>query len=232
MPLQVIGAGLGRTGTLSLKVALEQLGFDRCYHMTEVLINPAHAPLWIEAAEGRPDWQRLFDGYRATVDYPGCRHWRELADAYPEAKVILSLRDPDKWFESTQATIFAESARHRFMFPELTEFFDRLVYAQFGDRLHDRDFMIAEFRRHNDEVRNSIAPERLLVFEARQGWEPLCEFLDVPVPAAPFPRTNSREEMAAMREAAARTVGGPTPFTLEQMSEMVRRRLASLRDPE
>jgi Sulfotransferase domain len=232
MALKVIGAGLGRTGTLSLKVALEQLGFSRCYHMAEVLINPSHAPRWVDAANGRADWEGIFDGYAATVDYPGCRYWRELADEYPEAKVVLSVRDPGRWFDSTQATIFAPSNRERLNFPELGEFFEKNVFSHFGEHIHDRDYMVRAFERHNDEVKRSIAPERLLVFEAKDGWEPLCEFLEVPVPTAPFPHANSREEMAAMM-AAAQAAGRQTgPPTLEQMGEMVRRRLAGYRQPE
>jgi len=102
MALQVVGAGLGRTGTSSLKVALEYLGVGRCYHMSEVGGNPAHVGLWIDAANGKPDWDRLLADYEATLDYPACTFWRELADFYPESKVLLSVRDPASWFESTQ----------------------------------------------------------------------------------------------------------------------------------
>jgi Sulfotransferase domain len=231
MALKVIGAGLGRTGTLSLKMALEQLGFASCYHMVEVLMHPHHTAWWIEAADGRPSWERLFEGYAATVDYPGCRFWRELVAAYPDAKVILSVRDPEKWFESTQATIFSEQNRQRLHFAEFGDFFERIVFSHFGERIHDRAFMIEAFRRHNEEVIAAIAPERLLVFEAKEGWAPLCEFLGVPEPATPFPRTNSREEMAAMMEAQQAAASAGPPPTLEQLGTMLRQRLASLRDP-
>ena len=233
MSLQVIGAGLGRTGTLSLKVALEQLGFLSCYHMAEVIMQPARVQDWLDAANGTPNWERTFAGFTATVDYPGCRYWRELVAAYPDAKVILSVRDPDKWFESTQATIFSEQSLEHFRIPQLSEFFQRNVFAEFGDKIHDRDFMVAAFKRHNDEVRRVIPPARLLVFEAKQGWVPLCEFLGVPVPATPFPHTNSREEMAAMMAAAegAAKAGHATDITVEGMSAMVRQRLESLRRP-
>jgi hypothetical protein len=229
MALRVIGAGLGRTGTLSLKVALEQLGFTSCYHMAEVIMNPSHAALWTAAADGRADWERIFEGYAATVDYPGCRYWRELAETYPEAKVVLSVRDPDKWFESTQETIFSERSRQQLNYEGFEEFFEKNVFSQFGERIHDRGFMIEAFRRHNEDVKRAIPSERLLVFEVSQGWEPLCEFLDVPVPTAPFPHANSREEMAAML-AAMRTAGAAMePPTLEQMGEIVRQRLAGYR---
>jgi hypothetical protein len=225
MALKIIGAGLGRTGTMSLKIALEQLGFVKCYHMAEVLMNPRHAPHWVAAADGRPDWERIFDGYAASVDYPGCRYWRELAEFYPAAKVILSVRDAERWFESTQATIFSAQNRGRLQFPELGEFFEESVFSHFGERIHDRDYMVAAFERHNDEVRRAISPERLLVLDVKQGWKPLCDFLGVPEPATPFPRTNSREEMAARFEAARNAVDRQTPPTLEQMSAMIRQRL-------
>ncbi len=205
MSLQIIGAGLGRTGTMSLKLALEQLGFRGCYHMIEVLLEPEpRMGQWLEAARGRPDWPAIFSGYAATVDYPGCRFWRELADYYPDAKVILTERDPVKWFESTQATIFSQMSRARFGDAAFREFFETLVFSQFGEHIHDRDYMVDAFERHNAEVKRAIAPDRLLVLEVAQGWEPLCEFLGVPVPDVPFPRTNSREEMQAMFAAARR----------------------------
>ena len=230
MALQIIGAGLGRTGTLSLKLAIEQLGFMGCYHMVEVLMNPSHAAYWNAAADGRADWARIFAGYAATVDYPGCRYWRELAGAYPEAKVILTVRDPQRWFESTQATIFSDHNRQRLQFPELDDFFAKNVFADFGDRIHDRDYMVEMFQQHNEDVKRSISPERLLVFEVKEGWAPLCEFLDVPMPSEPFPHANSREEMAAMIKAAQAAGHSQPPPNLEQMSEMVRQRVAGMRE--
>src|SRR5437870_2958107 len=107
MALKVIGAGLGRTGTLSLKLALEELGFGPCHHMAEVMLHLESVPLWIQAADGNPDWEAIYKGYAATVDYPGCFFWRELEKFYPDAKIILTVRDPEQWFESTQATIFS-----------------------------------------------------------------------------------------------------------------------------
>src|SRR5262245_19137133 len=111
MAVQLIGAGLGRTGTPSLKFALEQIGFGPCYHMPEVMLNPEASQHWVRAANGNPDWEAIFNGFVATVDFPGCTFWRELADYYPDAKVLLSVRDPEQWFESTQETIFSEAAR-------------------------------------------------------------------------------------------------------------------------
>ena len=96
MALEVIGAGLGRTGTLSLKLALEHIGLGKCYHMSEMIAHlRTHLPLWVAAAKGQPQWDAIFDGYRSSTDYPGCMFWRELVAKYPDAKVILTTRDPD-----------------------------------------------------------------------------------------------------------------------------------------
>ena len=197
MTLDVIGVGLGRTGTMSLKVALEILGFKPCYHMVEVWANPQCMRGWVEAADGQPDWETLFAGYRATVDYPGCHFWRELTSAYPQAKVVLTVRDPESWFESTQTTIFSPRMRARVGESPAAEFLDKTVWGEFGSGLHDRDHMLAAFERHNAEVRRAIPPERLLVLDVKEGWQPLCEFLRVPIPSKPFPRLNSRDELGA-----------------------------------
>ncbi len=197
MTLKVIGAGLGRTGTMSLKLALEQLGIGRCHHMVEVFADPAQAPLWVEAANGRPDWEAIFAGFSAVVDYPGCAHWRELSVQYPDAKIILSLRDPDKWFDSVSTTIFSPASRSRMLGGPMEEFFMGNIFRSFIDHVDDRAYMTAWFRRWNEAVIAEAPPERLLVFEAAQGWEPLCAFLGLPVPVAPYPRVNTREEMQA-----------------------------------
>jgi hypothetical protein len=198
MPLKVIGAGLGRTGTMSLKVALEQLGIGRCYHMTECFPDPAAPPLWVEAAKGRPDWEAIFKGFSATADYPACSFWRELSAFYPEAKVVLSVRDADKWFDSTQATIFSPPLIEQLKGSPLREFFDGAVIGDFGDRIHDRDFMVDYFKRRNAEVVAALPKGRVLVYDVAEGWEPLCRFLEVPVPEAAFPRVNVREDMEAL----------------------------------
>jgi hypothetical protein len=198
MPLKVIGAGLGRTGTMSLKVALEQLGIGRCYHMTECFPDPAAPPLWVQAAEGRADWEAIFKGFTATVDYPACSFWRELSAYYPQAKVVLTVRDADKWFDSTQATIFSAPLLEQLNGSPLKEFFVSTVIGAFGDRVHDRDFMVDYFRRRNAEVAAALPSDRLLVYDVAEGWDPLCRFLGVAVPEAPFPRVNVREDMEAL----------------------------------
>lgn len=209
MALDVIGSGLGRTGTKSLQTALNMLGVGPCHHMVEVFAHLESVALWVEAANGRPDWDAIFADYRSAVDYPSAAYWRELAAYYPHAKIIHTVRDPDKWFDSTQATIFAPDG---FAVSALNagdatmSAFFRSVTGEMTDHLHDRAFMTDYFRRHSEAVEATIAPDRLLVYQAGQGWEPLCSFLGVPVPDEPYPSENSRAEfigrVQARREGA------------------------------
>lgn len=194
MTLKVIGSGLGRTGTLSTKLALEQLGFTRCHHMAEVFMNPTvQIPLWIAAGDGKPDWEAIFDGCQAMVDHPGCAYWRELMDYYPDAKVLHTVRDPDKWFDSTQATIFSPGSMDRFAEGPMALFMGHIKRFYGGD-MNDRGFMTDFFRRHTERVVATVPPERLLVFNVAEGWDPLCAFLGVETPATPYPRENSTEQ--------------------------------------
>jgi hypothetical protein len=202
MAIQLIGAGFGRTGTLSLKVALEQLGLAPCYHMTEVLAHPEHVPVWSDATDGKPvDWDALFAGYAATVDWPGCTFWRELAAQYPDAKVLLTLRNPESWYASAHETIYQMWRNPAPPDPTLAAWHamvTKLVGVQtFGGRFEDRAHAIGVYERHAESVKRAIPKERLLVYEVAQGWQPLCDFLDLPVPAGEFPRVNSREEFRA-----------------------------------
>jgi hypothetical protein len=201
MALKVVGSGLGRTGTKSLQTALNMLGLGPCHHMVEVFAKPESMALWIEAAAGRPDWDAIFHGYNSMVDYPGAGYWRQLAEYYPHAKVLHSERDPDKWFESTQATIFEPGSLATRSEGPMADFFNSVIGPPLRAHLHDRAFMTDYFRRHNQEVKRTIPPQRLLVYEAGQGWEPLCRFLDVPVPDAPYPSENSRAEFIARMQA-------------------------------
>lgn len=200
MSIKVIGAGFGRTGTLSLKHALEQLGFDKCYHMLEVNENPDHFPLWAKAHRGEAvDWHALFEGYRATVDWPSCNLWREQMAAFPDAKVILSLRDPDRWYESVMNTIYPSSTSMLDAEDERMRYFGQwameLIWDPiFDNRMDDRAHAISAFNAHNQNVINAVPEERLLVFDVKEGWEPLCQFLDVPVPENDFPRVNTTEQ--------------------------------------
>ncbi|HET7093057.1 MAG TPA: sulfotransferase, partial [Thermomicrobiales bacterium] len=203
-----------------LQHALERLGFERCGHMIDVIDRPERFALWHEALRrahaGEPvDWDALFAGYKATVDWPSVSFWRELVAAYPEAKVILSVRDPERWYDSVRETIWPRSSVEGGreagfdMPPEYAELRRRVVdllepiiwQGTFGGRFRDRAATIDVFRRHNAAVQAAIPVERLLVFEANQGWEPLCRFLDAPVPDEPYPHVNDRDAFKARREA-------------------------------
>lgn len=196
MSLKVIGAGLGRTATFSMKFALEHLGLGPCYHMSEVLAGARrNVPLWLDVVSGSPDWDTVFDGYQSTTDYPACTYWRELAEYYPDARVVLTVRDPDNWFDSVSETIFSEQMQGTLTGTPAGAMMEGTVLGPFGDRIRDRAFMTDWFGRRNQEVIDALPPDRLLVYSPREGWEPLCAFLDVPVPDVPFPRVNSRDEL-------------------------------------
>lgn len=200
MALEVIGAGFGRTGTNSLRLALGQLGFGPCHHMFEVRDKPPELAHWQRVAKGEAmDWDTVFAGYRSQVDWPGARVWRELAAFYPNAKVILSVRPADAWFDSVQATI-APFMRNRASLEDahlraMGEMAHELIVQQvFDDRLDDRAHTIGVYERHIEEVQQTIPADRLLTIDVADGWEPLCTFLGVPVPGTPFPKTNSSQD--------------------------------------
>ncbi|MET8161282.1 sulfotransferase family protein [Sphaerisporangium sp. NPDC005289] len=207
--LRVIGAGFGRTGTMTLRTALCALGFGPCYHFTEVFAHPEHLRHWAAAAHGRPGaWRVPLEGYAATADWPGVTFWRELAEAYPRAKVILTTRDAGDWYESMRTTVFAaingafpETAERFRAFEaadQLADFREAgLIGRSFEGRIDDRDHVIGCYERHNEDVRRTVPAGRLLDFRVEQGWEPLCAFLGVPVPDRPFPRSNAREDFRA-----------------------------------
>ena len=219
MALAVIGAGLGRTATFSLKFALEHLGFGPCYHMSEVFAGARrNVPLWLDAIDGRPDWDAIFEGYHSTTDYPACTFWRELAEHYPRAKVVLTVRDPDSWFDSVSETIFSEGMQRSLAGSPTGDMMQGVIFDAFGDRVRDRAFMTEWFVRRNQSVIDALPPERLLVFSPKEGWEPLCGFLGVPVPNEPFPRINSRDELNAHSD----DQGGlpPDPETAERFARL------------
>ena len=217
--LEIIGAGLGRTGTLSLHAALERLGFAPCDHMTNNFAHPERFTLWLEAVRRKRageaiDWRPLFNGYRATLDWPGAYFWQELLAAHPDAKVILTVRDPDRWYDSARATIYA-GAQARSATP-----WARVLYGllgrinlragngfrtvqetvwegTFGGRFADRDYAIRVFAEQNRDVMATVPSERLLVFDVKEGWEPLSRFLGVPVPLGePFPHVNDAADFS------------------------------------
>jgi len=197
--LKVIGAGFGRTGTLSLKRALEELGFGRVYHGENLLRNPVHYYRWRQVYRtGRTDWDRLFRRYNAAIDYPTCCVWKDLAAHYPEAKIILTVRDPQKWWKSTADTLY--KARRMTptwwqvgiptgrAFVEVNEGF--IWDGLFDGRFTDRDHAMKVFEAHRADVEATADPDRLLVYNVTEGWGPLCEFLGVPEPSHPFPHVN------------------------------------------
>ena len=203
MSLQVIGAGLGRTGTLSLKAALERLGFGPCYHMTRIFEHIEHGPMWQQFAAGaRGDWDSLLGEFNSAVDWPASYFWRELAAFYPQAKVILTVRDAERWFSSIDGTLFRfmrssvvpddEAARRQIVMAR-----DIVQQRTFDDRIDDRAHVIDVYERHNRTVQQSLPAQRLLTYDVAQGWEPLCAFLGVPVPDEPFPRINAQQELLA-----------------------------------
>lgn len=200
MALEILGAGFGRTGTSSLKIALEHLGFGPCHHMLEVREHPDLLPRWQMVADGMlPDWDETFAGYRSQTDWPGARVWRELADHYPDAKVILTVRDPDEWYESFVSTIVPLIEGHG-TYPDahangITSMAQRLIDEQiFSGRPRDRSHAISVFNAHTAEVQRTIPKERLLTFDVQDGWLPLCTFLNVPVPMISFPKLNSSKQ--------------------------------------
>jgi hypothetical protein len=214
--MRVIGAGFGRTGTTSLKAALEKLGFGPSYTLGEVFRNPEHVYVW-EAASSGPagtvvDWERFLAGYGVAVDWPACSFYEELMEAFPEAPVILTVRDPAQWYESTRSTIYGLRMLTEGPLPLRAAFAlsgpfvpgpagavrlaESLVWEGiFEGCFEDRDYAMEVFERHNEAVRLRVPPERLLVFDVREGWEPLCDFLGVEAPNEPFPHLNEARKM-------------------------------------
>jgi hypothetical protein len=206
--IEVIGAGLPRTGTLTQKLALEQLGFGPAYHWVNVLADLDQVELWNRALDGESPWE-VFEGHASTVDWPGGYFYRELMEAYPQAKVLLSVRDPEKWERSFRDTIVAmchgeslmrllASARGEIdpRWRRYLQLVDRMFWGPqgtFADGYAEPAQLIEQMHRHHDEVKRAVPAERLLVWEVGEGWEPLCEFLEVDVPAEPLPHANDRD---------------------------------------
>lgn len=205
MGLKVIGAGFGRTGTASMKQALEHLGLGPCYHMHEVLPHPERVALWRRAAAGElPDWDQAFAGFGATVDWPGAYFWRELAEFYPDAKILLTLRDAESWYASMEKTIFK--------FLRETDDAEtvgvNLVKSRvFGGDM-SRDHAINVFNANTAAVQAAFPPDRLLTYTIGDGWAPLCAFLRRPVPDTPFPHTNTPGEFDRNMEEFRQAQGG------------------------
>jgi hypothetical protein len=189
--MEVVGAGLGGTGTLQAKAALELLGFGPCYHVAEVQEHPEQIGFWQSvAADGSaPDWDALLAPYESCVDFPACVFYAELADAYPESRVLLTVRDPEQAYERVRDTIYRLTTGSDSPLPaELRRVFRDLVWdALFQGAFDDRAAALETYERWNDEVRSRVPAERLLVYDVGDGWEPLCEFLGRDVPDASFP---------------------------------------------
>ena len=198
MTLRVVGAGVGRTGTYSLKLAINQLGIGPCHHMEEVIFNmPVQVPLWAAALKGESDWKAIYSGYASAVDWPTAGFFRELHVAYPSAKFILTKRSPESWVASFSETIYKLLGGKEHAPKEMHAWLDMgagvIAKTGFPEGL-DHGALTKAFNAHNDAVKTAIPAKQLLVYEVKDGWEPLCAFLEVPVPAEAFPRTNDRGE--------------------------------------
>lgn len=207
MTLKVIGTGLGRTGTLSLKAALEQLGVGPCYHMMEVFPRIEHVRTWTKAARGeRVDWDQLYEGFASTVDWPSAHFWREHTAHWPRAKVIHTERAPDVWWASFSQTI-KEGLASEVPAPmqEWSDMANLIITEQTFGRDTSKANVLKVYEAHNAEVKRTISPDRRLDFDIAQGWEPLCRFLGVAVPDTPFPKTNTTAEFRARMVARGQT---------------------------
>lgn len=202
MSLKLIGAGFGRTGTLSTKAALEKLGFDKCHHMLEVFPSDKQLNAWHAIGRGEtPDWESVFEGFQASVDFPSAGYWREMSEHYPDAKILLTTRSFDSWYESASETIYPVSKKipaWMTIIPKVRKIkemtyetiWDRIFHGKFEDKAYARKI----FEQHEADVKAAFGPDKLLVFHPKEGWEPLCAFLDVPVPDGPFPNVNDRAD--------------------------------------
>lgn len=200
MTLKIIGPGFGRTGTMSAKLALETLGFGPCHHMYEVFANPPQVAFWQALAAGQTmDWNAVFAGYTSQIDWPGAHAWRELAEAFPEAKVLLTVRPEERWYPSFSATIGKVFATWKELKtpPHISDMLvamDKMVVQpDFGGKSMDKEALLNAYRKRTEDVKAAIAPDRLLIFDVADGWAPLCDFLEVPVPEMPFPHANERD---------------------------------------
>ena len=203
MALRVVGAGVGRTGTLSLKTGLEKLLGQPCYHMLEIFGRPDHVPLWREAAEnGNVDWALLLDGYGATSDFPACLFWREILETNPDAVVVLSTRKDSKtWWDSASQTIFALDEAN--VPPEMADWFEMwraVASARFTANWTNEEASRAAYERHNAEVRAQVPPERLVDWKPGDGWGPLCDATGMDIPNEAFPHLNTREDFPQINE--------------------------------
>lgn len=201
--LKIIGAGFGRTGTHSLGLALEKLGFGPCYNVPEVSKNPGHTEIWNNAMEGKPvDWDMLFRSYQSAVEWPTVAFLSDVVQHFTEAKVVLTLRDPVSWYESVSTAIFdglEMSAQNPDPIKrERSGMLRRLILKRtFSGRYWEKEYALEVYKRHNQQVLEIVPKERLLQFDVKDGWQPLCEFLQKSIPDEPFPWLNERTEFLA-----------------------------------
>ena len=199
MGLKVIGANFGRTATMSLKQGLEILGFEKCYHMSEVVVHPEHVKLWLDAWRGKDIWTTLFAGYQAAVDWPAAAFWPQLMHVYPEAKIVLSIRDADKWFESARNTIFQSMdsnllAKDEVLRTRIEMLKEIIVDGTFNGDLTDKDKCIKIYKENIERCRSEVPLDRLIEFDTFLGWEQLCKELDCTIPEKPYPHVNKAAE--------------------------------------
>jgi Sulfotransferase domain len=212
--MKVIGAGFGRTGTMSLKVALQQIGFDPCLHMIDLLAGmPELSDTFREAQEGKTvDWAVALKGFESTVDWPGCTFYKQMMDAFPDAKVLLTVRDPEAWYKSVDDTIYGAAQAIQTM-PEMADkpvakMLKSVVWdGDLEGTFADKERTLSIFENHNREVQEYVPSDRLLVFEVKQGWAPLCNFLGVDIPSEPFPHVNDTQSFLENMRSGAITSG-------------------------
>lgn len=199
MALAIIGAGFGRTGTVSLRAALERLDYGPVYHMLEVFKHPEHGPKWVEALQDNAVLSGILNDYRAAIDWPACHFWRPLLAANPRAKVILTVRDSVSWYKSIHDTLYQMLQKAPPTLPGQQISMGRKIIWEntFSGKLGDKDHAIAVYEKHNADVIAAVPKQQLLVYQVSEGWQPLCDFLHCPIPDEPFPRTNSTEEFLA-----------------------------------
>lgn len=199
MVLAVVGAGCGRTGTHSLKVALERLVGGRCHHMIEVFTSPEQQAGWTRAIDGEPvDWSELLNDFRAAVDWPGAAFWRELHAANPEALILLSVRPPEDWYRSASNTIFEGMREERHAGSTWMTALVRLLRQRFSDRFEDPQAMMDAYVAHNDAVRAEAPSAQLLEWSPGDDWAPICDRLGLAVPEEPFPVTNTTADFRTL----------------------------------
>lgn len=204
--MKVIGSGFGRTGTASLKGALEYLGFGPCYHMFEIIAKPERGAEWTRAVNGEDvDWKQVFDGFDSTLDYPGCLFYEQLLETFPDAKVVHTVRDPERWYESTYNTIYQYAKdvpddpkfRTDDEFGKFVPTIKKLMWdGFFHGRFEDKDYTLQRFADHTENIKRTVPADKLLVYQVSDGWQPLCDFLGVDVPDEEFPHINESAQLS------------------------------------